>query len=100
MVWLPGLERLWGGVYVVVIVFTCCIVCFMPGQAFVVGRYFLGSLPSCEEFDGPLNCLSVFTVVGGMRIVEAWKVASDCLPPKQIFHDGLSVWGRCELYCT
>ena len=65
----------------VVVVFTCCIVRFMPGQAFVVGRSFLGLLPSCEEFDGPLNCLSVFTLVEGMCVVEAWKLASDCLPP-------------------
>jgi hypothetical protein len=37
-------SRAWGG-YVVVVVFTCCIVRFMPGQAFVVGRSFLGLLP-------------------------------------------------------
>ena len=82
MVWLPDLERLWGGVYVVVVVFTCCIVHFMPGQAFVVGRSFGGLLPSCEGFDGLLNCLSVLTVVEGMCVVEAWALASDCLPPK------------------
>ena len=66
----------------VVVVFTCYIVRFMPGQALVVGRSFLGLLPSCEEFDRPLNCLSVFTVVEGMCVVEALKSASDCLSPK------------------
>ena len=60
MVWLPGLERLGGGVYVVVVVFTCHIVHFMPGQAFVVERSFLGLLSSWEGFDGPLIDLVCF----------------------------------------
>ena len=66
--------------YVLVVVFTCCIVRFLPGQEFVVGGSFRGLLPSCEGFDGPLYCLTLFTVVGGMCVVEARKLASDCLP--------------------
>ena len=90
-----------GGVYVVVVVFTYCIVRFMPGQTFVVGRSFLGFLPSCKGFDGPLNCLSVVTVVEGMCVVEAWKLASDCLiAPQAFLYGGLCVWSWCELYCT
>ena len=80
MVGLPGLER-WGGVDVVVVVFTCCIVRFMSGEAFVVGGYFLGLFLGCAGFGEPLACLGVFSLAEGMRIVEAWKLASDCLPP-------------------
>ena len=58
--WLPGLERLKGGVDVVFVVLTCCIVRFMPGEAFAVGGCLLGLLSGCGGFGGPLDCLGVF----------------------------------------
>ena len=82
MVWLPGLERLGGDVDVVVVVLTCCIVRFMSGEAFVVGGCLLGLFLGCAGFGEPLDCLDVFSVAEGMRDVEAWNLASDCLPPK------------------
>ena len=63
MVWLPGLERLRGGVDVVFAVLPCCIVCFMPGEAFVVGGCLLGLLSGCSGFGVPLDCIGVFSVV-------------------------------------
>ena len=53
----------------------------MPEEAFVVGGCLLGLLSVCSGFGGPLDCVGVFSVVDGMRVVEAWKLASDCLPP-------------------
>ncbi len=80
MVRLPGLDRLGGGVDVKVVVLTCCIVRLMPGKAFVVGGCILGLLSECSGFGGPLDCIGVFSLVEGMRVVEACKLASDCLP--------------------
>ena len=42
------------------IVFTCCMVRFMPGEAFVVGGCLLGLLSGCSRFGGSLNCIGVF----------------------------------------
>ena len=69
--WYGCRERLRGGVDVVFVVLTCCIVRFMPGEAFVVGGCVLGLLSGCSGLDGPLDCNGVFPVVEGMRIVEA-----------------------------
>ena len=59
MVWLPNLERLGDGVDEGVVVFTCCMVHFMPGEAFVVGGYLLGLLSGCAGFGGSLDCNGV-----------------------------------------
>ena len=64
-----------------VAVLACCIVRFMPRGAFVVGGCFLRFLSGCSGFGMPLDCLSVFSGAEGMRVVEAWKLASDFLPP-------------------
>ena len=80
MVWLPGLERLGDGVGDRVVVFTCCIVRFMPGEAIVVGVCLLGLL-SCAGFGGPLGWVGVLCIAEGVSVVKAWKLASDCLLP-------------------
>ena len=63
-----------------VAVLACCIVRFMPRGAFVVGWCFFGFLSKCSGFGMPLDCLSVFSGIEVMRVAEAWKLASDCLP--------------------
>jgi len=60
VVWLPGLERLGGGVDVEVVTFTCCMVRFMPGKVFVGGECLLRLLSGCSGFGGPLDCIGVF----------------------------------------
>ena len=55
-----GSGAFWGGVDVMVVVFTCCIVRFMPGEAFVVGECLLGLLLGCIGFGGPMYCIGVF----------------------------------------
>ena len=72
----------------------------MPGGAFVVGGCLLGLVLGCAGFGEPLDCLGVLSVAEGMRVVEAWKLASDFLPPPAFLYGGLSVWSWCELYCA
>jgi hypothetical protein len=69
---LLGLKRLGGGVDVMVADLACCIVRFMPRGAFVVGGFFGDFFRGfCSGFGMPLDCLSVFSGVEGMRVVEA-----------------------------
>ena len=82
MVWFPGLERLRGGVDVMFVFLACCVVPLIPEEAFDVGGCLLGLLSGCSGFGGPLDCIGVFSVVEGMRVVEAWKLASGYMPPK------------------
>ena len=70
MVWFLGLEHLRRGVDVVFVVLTCCVVRLMPEETFVVGGCLLGLLSGCSGFGGPLDCVGVFSVVEGMRVVE------------------------------
>ena len=81
MVWLLGLECLGDGVDEGVVVFTSYMVRFMPGEAFVDGRYLLGLLSGCAGFGEPLDCNGVLRIAEGVSVMEAWKLASDCLPP-------------------
>ena len=100
MVWLPGLERLGDGVGDVVVIFTCCMVCFMPGEAIVVGGYLLGLLSGRAGFGGPLDCNGVLWISEGVSVVEAWKLASDFFSPWAFLYGGFSVWSWCEMYCA
>ena len=59
MVWLPGLERLGEGVDEGVVVFICCMVRFMPREAFIVRERLLGLLSGCSWFGGQLDCIGV-----------------------------------------
>ena len=59
MVWLSGLERLRKGVDAEVVVFTYCMVRFMPGEALAVGGCLLELLSGCSGFGGPLYCIGV-----------------------------------------
>ena len=81
VVWLPGLERLGRGVNAEAVVFTCCMARFKPGEALVVGGCLLGLFSGCSGFGGPLDCIGVLIISEGVCVVEAWKLAIDCLPP-------------------
>ena len=43
----------------------------MPGELFDVGVCLLGLILGCAGFGEPLDCLGVFSVAEGMRVVEA-----------------------------
>ena len=81
LVWLPGLERLGDGVGDGVVVFTCCMVRFMPGEAIVVGGCLLGLFSGRAGFGGPLDCNGVLWISECVSFLVAWKLASDCFPP-------------------
>ena len=42
-----------------VVIFTCCMARFRPGEAVVVGGWLLGLLSGCSGFGGPLACIGV-----------------------------------------
>ena len=81
VVWLSGLERLGRDVNAEVAVLTCCMARFKPGDVFVAGGCLLGLFLGCSGFGGPMDCIGVMLIAEGVCVVEAWKLAIDCLPP-------------------
>ena len=59
MVWLPGLERLGDGADEGVVICTCYMFRFMPGETLVVGGCLLRLLSGYAGIDGPLYCKGV-----------------------------------------